>query len=156
MFNPHIYAKILLIFLPFLKKINQTALVANKQSKCSGGDIRLHIVGIGQVRQVRTRSVMPNTMFQQRRRNGTETWRRHSCQCEHLRLFKHEKILLNGNIPRRNGNLTDCVNRTSCRNMLLWVFLEFSWTKETSLRKSCTVRSRQDIWNRHINCARRI
>jgi len=35
---------------------------------------------------------------QQRRRNGTETWRRRSCQCEHLRLITHEKILPNGDV----------------------------------------------------------
>jgi hypothetical protein len=32
----------------------------------------------------RTRAVMSNILAQQRRRNGTETWRRRSCQCEHL------------------------------------------------------------------------
>jgi len=46
-----------------------------------------------------------------RRRNGTETWRRRSCQCEHLRLITHEKILLNGDVPRRNGNVTYSVNQ---------------------------------------------
>jgi len=41
-----------------------------------------------------------------RRRNGTETWRRRSCQCEYIRLNTCEKILLNGDVPRRNGNVT--------------------------------------------------
>jgi len=44
-------------------------------------------------RPVRTRSVTSNILAQQRRRNGTETWRRRSCQCEHLRLITHEKIM---------------------------------------------------------------
>ena len=52
-FNPHIYALILSIFQPFLKKRKQTALFANKQtnkhSKYNGEDVRLHIVGIEQV-----------------------------------------------------------------------------------------------------------
>jgi hypothetical protein len=56
-------------------------------------------------RQVRTRSVTSNILAQQRRRNGTDTWRRLSCQCEHLRLITHEKILLNGDVPRRKGNV---------------------------------------------------
>jgi hypothetical protein len=54
---------------------------------------------------------MSNTLSQQRRRNGAETWRRRSCQCKHLHLITHEKILLNGDVPRRNGNVTYSVNR---------------------------------------------
>jgi hypothetical protein len=41
-------------------------------------------------RPVRTRSVTSNILALQRWRNGTETWRRHSFQCEHLRLIAHE------------------------------------------------------------------
>ena len=100
---PHIYASILLIFHPFLKK-KQAALVATKHSKCSGGDVRLFTLSeSGRYRPVRTRSATSNILAQQRRRNGTETWRRRSCQCERLRLITHEKILLNGDVPRRNG-----------------------------------------------------
>jgi len=62
-------------------------------------------------RPVRTRSVTSNILAQQRRRNGTETWGRRSCQCEHLHLITHEKILLNGDVPRRNGNVTYSANR---------------------------------------------
>jgi hypothetical protein len=51
-----------------------------------------------------------NILAQQRWRNGPETWRRRSCQCEHLRLITHENTSLNGDIksviPRRNGNVT--------------------------------------------------
>ena len=43
--------------------------------------------------------------------DGTETWRRRSCQCKHLRLITHEKVLLNGDVPRRNGNVMCSVNR---------------------------------------------
>ena len=46
-------------------------------------------------------------------RNGTETWRRLSCQYEHLHLITHEKILLNGDVPRRNG--TETWRRRSCQ-----------------------------------------
>jgi len=60
-------------------------------------------------RPVRTRSVPSNILA--RRRNGTETWRRRSCQCELIRLNTHEKILLNGDVPRRNGNVTYSVNQ---------------------------------------------
>jgi hypothetical protein len=59
----------------------------------------------------RTRSVTSNILAQQRRRNGTETWRRSSCQCEHLRLITHEKILLKGDFPWRNGNVTYVVQQ---------------------------------------------
>jgi hypothetical protein len=47
-------------------------------------------------------------------RNGTETWRRRSCQCEHIRLNTHDKILLIRDVPRRKGNVTYCVNQ-KCR-----------------------------------------
>jgi len=73
--------------------------------------VALHVIGIEQVRPVRTRSVTSNILAQQRRRNGTETWRIRSCQCEHLYLITHENILLNGDVPRRNGNVTYSVNR---------------------------------------------
>jgi len=71
----------------------QAALVASKHSKCSAGDIRLFTLSeSSRYRPVQTRSVTSNILAQQRRRNGTETWRRRSCQCEHLRLITHEKI----------------------------------------------------------------
>ena len=90
----------------------QAALVANKHSKCSAGDVRLFTLSEpSRFRPVRTRSVASNIFAQQRRRNGTETWRRPSCRCEHLRLITHEKILLNGDVPRRNGSVTYIVNQ---------------------------------------------
>jgi len=90
----------------------QAALVASKHSKCSGGDVRLFTLSeSNRYRPVRTRSVTSDNLAQQRRRNGTETWRRRSCQCEHLRLITHEQILLNGDVPCRNGNVTYSVNR---------------------------------------------
>jgi len=83
----------------------------NRQ-QCSGGDVRLFTLSdSSRYRQVRTRSVTSDILAQQRRRNGTETWRRRSCQCEHLRKITHGKILLNGDVPRRNGNVTYSVNR---------------------------------------------
>jgi hypothetical protein len=106
---PHIYAPIL-FFIHFWRQ--HAALVAIKHSNCSGGDVRLSTLSeSSQYRPVRTRSVTSNILAQQRRRNGTETWRRRSCLCEHLRLITHEKILLNGDVPRRNGNVTYSVNR---------------------------------------------
>jgi len=93
---PHIYAPVLLIFHPLPKK-NQAALVTSTLSKRTGR-------GVG-----RTRSVPSNILA--RRRNGTETWRRRSYHCEHIRLNTHKKILLNGDVPRRNGNLTYSVIR---------------------------------------------
>jgi len=91
----------------------QAALVASKHSKCSEGDVRLFTLlsESSRYREVRTPSVPSNILAQQRRRNGTETWRRRCCQCEQLRLNTHEKILLNGDVPRRNGNGTYGVNR---------------------------------------------
>jgi len=90
----------------------QAALVASKHSKCSGGDVRLFTLSeSSRFTPVRTRSVTSNILAQQRRRNGTETCRRRSCQCEHLRLITHDKILLNGDVPRRKGNVTYSVNQ---------------------------------------------
>ena len=89
---PHIYAPILLTFLPFLKK-KQAALVANKHSKCSGGDVELFTLSeSSRFRPVRTRSVMSNTLARRWRRNGTETRRRLSRQHEHLRLTFKRRI----------------------------------------------------------------
>ena len=64
-----------------------------------------------QIRARRTSAVTSNILTWGRRRNGTETWRRRSCQCKHLRLITYEKSLLNGDVPRRNGNVTYRVNR---------------------------------------------
>jgi hypothetical protein len=57
--------------------------------------------------------VTSNILAQERRRNGTETWRRPSCRCEHLRLITHEKSLVKGDVPRRNG--AETWRRLSCR-----------------------------------------
>ena len=109
---PHIYAPNLLIFYPFLKT-KQATLLASKHSKCCGGDVRLFTLSeSSRYRQVRTRSVTSNILAQQRRRNGTDMWRRRSSQCEHLHLITHEKIFLDGDVPRRNGNVTYSVNRS--------------------------------------------
>jgi hypothetical protein len=64
--------------------IKQAALIASKHSKCNEGHVRLFTISeSSSYRQVRTRSITPNILALQRRRNGTETWRRRSCQCEH-------------------------------------------------------------------------
>jgi len=105
---PHIYSPILLIFHPFLKK-NWAAPVASKHSKCRGGHVELLTLSeSNRFRPVRTRSVTSNILTL--RRNGIVTCQRRSCQCEHVRLITHEKILLNGDVPRRNGNVTHSVN----------------------------------------------
>jgi hypothetical protein len=110
---PHISAPVLLTFHPFLKGKTPAALVASKHSKCSEGDVRLFTISeSSKFRPVRTHSDTSKLLNQQRRRNGTEIWRRRSCQCEHLRLITHEKILLLGDVPRRNGNVTYSVNRS--------------------------------------------
>ena len=107
---PPISAPILLIFHPCTLK--QAALVARKHSKCTGRDVRLFTLSESRrYRQVWSRSVTSNILSQQLQRNGTETWRRRSFQCEQLRLVTHENILLNGDVPRRNGNVTYSVNR---------------------------------------------
>ena len=62
-------------------------------------------------RSVRTRSVTSQILAWLRRQNGNETWWRSSCQWEHLGLITHEKILLKGDVPRRNGNVTYSMNR---------------------------------------------
>ena len=93
---------------------NQAGLIASKHSKRSGDDvITAHMIRIEHVGPVPSRQTFS---LGGRRRNGTETWRRRSCQCEHLRLITHEKSLLNGDVPRRNGNVTYSVNRPlSCQ-----------------------------------------
>jgi hypothetical protein len=107
---PHIYAPIPLTFHPFLKT-KQAELVASKHSNCSGGDVRLLTLSeSSSFRPVWIRFITSNILAQQRRRNGTETWRRRACQCEHHCVITHEKILLNGDVPRRNGNVTYSVN----------------------------------------------
>jgi hypothetical protein len=148
---PHIYAPILLIFLS-ISEDKQTTLVASKRSKCSGGDVRLFILSeSSRYRQLRTRYVTTNILAQQRRRNGTETWRRRSCQCEHLRLITHVKILLNGDVPRRNGNVTYSGNRplVDCRRgrrqssktyntyQLSHMYIATSWWGVTSKCETC-------------------
>jgi hypothetical protein len=108
---PHIYAPVLLIFHPFPKK-NQAALLASKHSKRTGGDAGLFTLSESSwFRPVRTRSLPSNILARRRRRNGTETWRRRSCQCQHIRLNTHEKIWVNDDVPRRNGNVTYSVNQ---------------------------------------------
>ena len=42
---------------------------------------------LSRYRPIRTHSVTSKIRVRQRRRNGTETWRRRSCQCEHPRFF---------------------------------------------------------------------
>jgi hypothetical protein len=88
-------------------KRNQAALVASRAlGNVLDETLTVHII---RIELVRTRSVPSNILA--RRRNGTETWRRRSCQCELIRLNTHEKILPNGDVPRRNGNVTYSVNQ---------------------------------------------
>jgi hypothetical protein len=88
------------------------ALVASKHLKCSEGDVRLFTFSeSSRYRRVRTRAVTSNILSQQRRRNDTETWRKRFFQCQHLRLNTHDKALLNGDVPRRHGNVTYSVNQ---------------------------------------------
>jgi len=112
---PHIYTPILLIFHPFPKK-NQAVFAASKHLKRTGQGVGLFTLSESSwFRPVWTRSVPSNILA--RRQNVTETWWRCSCQREHLRLNTHEKILLNGDVPWRNGNMTYSVNRlkAACR-----------------------------------------
>jgi len=90
---------------------NFSSISDNKnRQQCSGADVRLFTLSeSSRYRQVRTRSVTSNILAQ--RRNGTEPWRRHSRQREHLHSITHEKILLNGDVPWRNGNVTYSMNR---------------------------------------------
>jgi len=109
----HIYAPVLLIFHPFQKK-NQ-AVLGSKHSKRSGRDAGLFTLWeSSRCRPIRTRSVPSNILAWRQRRDGTETWRRRSLHCEHIRLHTHEKVLLNGDVPRRNGNVTYGVNQPLC------------------------------------------
>ena len=109
---PYINAPILLILHPLPEKKKQTALFARKHTKRTGRDVGLFTVSeSSRFRPVRNRSVPSNILARRRRRNGTETWRRRSCQCEHLCLITRGKILLNVGVPRRNGNVTYSVNR---------------------------------------------
>ena len=79
---------------------NQAGLIASKHSKRSGDDvITAHMIRIEHVGPVPSRQT-----FSLGGGDGTEL--RCSCQCEHLRLITHEKSLLNGDVPPRNGNVT--------------------------------------------------
>ena len=53
--------------------------------------------------------------------------RRRSCQCEHLRLITYEKILMNGDVPRRNGNVTYSVNRPLYLRLQRYSFKIIRW-----------------------------
>ena len=96
---------ITVVYLPFLKtktgstRCKQTLEVWWRRRKT------LHIIGIEQVQTGSEQFRHVKHSRSQRRRNGTETRLRRSCQCEHLRLIAREKILLNGDVPRRNGNV---------------------------------------------------
>ena len=69
----------------FEDKKKHAALVASKHSKRSGGDVKtVHTIGI---QQAQTGDVTSNILAQ---------LRRHSCQCEKVRLITHENILPNG------------------------------------------------------------
>ena len=119
----------------FISEDKQAALVASKHSKCGGGDVRLFILSeSSRHRQVRTLSVTSNSLARQRWRNGTETWRRRPCRCEHLHLITQEKRLLNGDFPRQNGNAKYSVNRPKChtihdatRNTLFSTLINVLW-----------------------------
>jgi len=101
---PHIYAPILLIFLSISEEKNSQHSLQVK-SKCSGGDVSLLTLSeSSRYRPVRTRSVTSNILAQQRRRNGSETWRRRSCQCEHLRLKTLILLMWRIRWARNNAN----------------------------------------------------
>jgi hypothetical protein len=135
---PHIYAPILLIFNQFLGQ-NKAALVASKHPKCSGGDTRLFTLSEpNRFTPVRTRSVTSNILAQRGRRNGNATWRRRSCPCEHLHLITREKMLLNGDVARRNGNATYSVNRPFVNSLrfsetLYWICYDLRYCPPCSL-----------------------
>ena len=108
---PHIYAQILLIVHPFPKKNYAVRIRQNTRNVLEETVTDLSI-RIEQVpRLFGTRAVPTNTLARGRRLNGTETWRRRSYQCEHIRLNTSQKIFLIRDIPRRNGNVTHSVNR---------------------------------------------
>ena len=100
---PHISSPTLLIFHPFLR-LKQAALVASSHSKCGWGDVSLFTLPeSSRYRPDRNRSDTSNILARYRWRNGNETWRRRSCQCEELHLNTHEKLLLAGDVPWWKG-----------------------------------------------------
>jgi hypothetical protein len=111
---PHIYAPILYNFSSISEDKNSlqtnTRSVVEETSDCS---YYQNQAGTDRSGPVPSRQ---NILARQRRQNGTETWRRPSCQCEYLSLITHGKILLNGDVTRRNGNVTYSVNRL----LLVW------------------------------------
>ena len=89
-------------------KNRQHSLQANTRS---GGDVRLFTLSeSSRFRPVRTRSVksfsLSNGDGKELRRDGD-----FPVSVNISRLITHEKILLNGDVPRRNGNVTYSVNR---------------------------------------------
>jgi len=85
----------------------QAALVASKHSKCYGGDVRLFTLsesaGTNGFGPVPSRQI-----FSLGNGDGTELRRDGDVP---ISLITHEKILLNGDVPRRNGNETYSANR---------------------------------------------
>ena len=104
---PHIYAPILLILHPFLKT-KQAARVSSQPSKCSGGDVGQFTLS----ESSRYGRVPSRQTFSLGDIDGTEL------RCDgdvpvsvNIRLITREKILLKGDVPRRNGNVTYSVNQ---------------------------------------------
>jgi hypothetical protein len=110
---PHIYAPVLLIFHPFLRtKTGSTR--GSKHSKFSEGRRKtVHIIGIEQVQT----SSDPFSHVKHSR-SATATERNWDVTETFLSvwtspLITHEKILLNGDVPRRNE--TETWRRCSCQ-----------------------------------------
>jgi len=104
---PHIYAPILLILHPFLKT-KQAARVSSQQSKCSGGDVGQFTLS----ESSRYGRVPSRQTFSLGDGDGSEL------RCDgdvpvsvNIRLITREKLLLKGDVPRRNGNVSYSVNQ---------------------------------------------
>jgi hypothetical protein len=107
------------------EKSGNTHLQANTQ--CTGGDVSVFTLSESSwYTPIITSSVTSNILTQQRQRNGTKNLRRRFVQCEQFRLIPHEIILLNGDIPRQNWNVTYSVNRP-----LLYCLLSYYMKKKT-------------------------
>ena len=132
-----------------LQACNGTALplpFTRKQSKCCAGDVRLFTLSdSSRFWSVRIRSVTSNILAQQRRRNGTETWRRRPCQCEHLRLVTRKKILMNVDDPRRNGNVTYSVNQPIALHNQVYP-KKFPWSKPVRKCSQCLALIMYQLW----------
>jgi hypothetical protein len=113
---PHMYTLILLIVHRFMK--TKTGSPSRKANTRNIVEVTARVLPFRN-RACRIRAVTQNSC------SATETERNWEVTGTFRSVFTHEKTLLNGDVPRRNGNVTYSVNRPVISgswqwNMYLW------------------------------------